>query len=478
MNVNRYRTSSLFQLTFIGFTVVSLPLIAALVLAVFNVDRMVNHGQSAVYQSAQAMQLSQQLVKELTEIERFARQYQILGDTDVWRLYLEERAEFTVLAYELGKLSLTWKQHEALSDLNTVEQLLYSWLSTTATSDKEDVSTTADCFDDMSALGERLLQEGSNNIQRKAESIQRQAKSTKNLLLSQSVILIPVALLIALFFTILITKPLRQIGRSIHDLGSGQFETPVTITGPRDIRYLGKRLEWLRNRLTDLEAQKTSVLRHISHDLKTPLTALREGTELLSDQTLGKLNQQQREIASILKTNCLKLQKHVEDLLNFGAIHQQLASDTRESVKIPPLLHEVFSAHKLPVKSKRLKFKGSLVDCSVFGNPTQLRVILDNLVSNAIKYSPENGQVTVVLRIQGRRMVLDVLDQGPGVDTEEKARLFDPYFQGRIASQGPIKGTGLGLAIAQEFARLHEGFIEVVDQSAGAHFRLTLPLET
>jgi two-component system sensor histidine kinase GlrK len=463
-------------LTFIGFTVVTLPLIAALVMALLNVDSMVRQSQSVIYQATQAMQLSQQLVKELTELERYARQYLVLGDADVWALYLEEHEEFTEIAIDLRQLSLGPNLEKPLSEMISIEQALYAWLHA-GLEQKDDSTLATRYFSNLSSLGELLLLESSENIWNKADNIQNHAETTKKLLLWQSIVLIPVALFIALIFTILITKPLRQLGRSIHDLGSGHFEVPVTITGPRDISHLGERLEWLRNRLTDLEAQKTSVLRNISHDLKTPLTALREGTELLSDNTLGTLNPTQREIASILKTNCLKLQKQVEDLLSFGASQQHLESNITEIIKIPSLLREVLTAHKLEIQSKQLKFKGHLVDCEVLGDPTQLRAIFDNLFSNAIKYSPNNGKISAVLRIQGCKMVLDLLDQGPGIDSLDKDRLFDPYFQGKITSQGPIKGTGLGLAIAQEFARLHQGIIEVINNSAGAHFRLTLPLE-
>lgn len=476
MNVKQYRTRSLFQLTFIGFTVVTLPLIAVLVLAILNVDSMVKHSQSALYDATQAMQLSQQLVKELTEMERYARQHLVLGDADVWALYLEEHEEFTKIATGLQLFLLGQNQKKTISEIISIEQGLYSWLYA-GIDHKDDAILATQYFRDLSSLGERLLLEGSGNIQSKANSIQLEAETTKNLLLWQSVALIPVALLIALIFTILITKPLRQIGRSIHNLGDGHFEIPITITGPRDIRHLGERLEWLRNRLADVEAQKTSVLRHISHDLKTPLTALREGTELLADKTLGRLNHGQREIVAILRTNCLKLQKQVEDLLSFGASQQQLDASTRELVKVPSLLNEVVTAHRLAIKSKHLEFKGRLVDCEVLGDPAQLRVIFDNLFSNAIKYSPDNGQISVILRTEGSMMVLDVLDQGPGIDPLDKERLFDPYFQGRVPSQGTVKGTGLGLAIAQEFARLHQGIIEAINHSVGAHFRLTLPME-
>ena len=112
--MKQYRTRSLFQLTFIGFTVVTLPLIAALVLALLNVDSMVKHSQSAIYDATQAMQLSQQLVKELTEMERYARQHLVLGDTDVWALYLEEHEEFTKIAAGLQLFSLGQSQEKII----------------------------------------------------------------------------------------------------------------------------------------------------------------------------------------------------------------------------------------------------------------------------------------------------------------------------------------------------------------------------
>lgn len=460
----------------IGFTVVTAPLLAALALALYNVDGMVKHSQSAIYDASQAVQLGRQLATELTEMERYARQFLILGDEDVFELYLEEHEEFIKITTDFQQLLLGQKQTQLLSQITSIEQNLYSWLPDSVQG-KESSTQASEYFQHLSSLSQRLILESSRNIQDRLDSIQHEAETTKNLLVWQSMALIPAAFIIALIFTFLITKPLRQVGHSIRHLGSGNFDIPIKISGSRDVEELGKHLDWLRNRLADLEAQKTSVLRHISHDLKTPLTALREGTELLADNTLGTLNQQQTEIASILQTNCLKLQKQVEDLLSFGASQHQLEAHSRETIEVPSLLHEVATAHKLAIQSKGLTLIGHLANCEVVGDPMQLRVIFDNLFSNAIKYSPDKGEITVILTTQGSRMILDMQDQGPGIDPLDKDWLFDPYYQGKVTSQGPVKGTGLGLAIAQEFARLHKGIIEVISQSVGAHFRLTLPME-
>ena len=89
------------------------------------------------------------------------------------------------------------------------------------------------------------------------------------------------------------------------------------MNGPQDLRYLGQRLEWLRSRLSDLEEQQNRFLRHVSHELKTPLTAVREGAELLRDNVGGKLSPEQREIVRIVRENTLSLQKLIEDLLKY-----------------------------------------------------------------------------------------------------------------------------------------------------------------
>ena len=120
-------------------------------------------------------------------------------------------------------------------------------------------------------------------------------------------------------FTILIARPIRQIDAAIRRLGQADFSVPVQVGGPEDLQQLGERLDWMRQRLADLEQQKNRFLRQMSHELKTPLTALREGAELLSEEVVGKLTPEQREIAEILRHNSIELQKLIEDLLSYGA---------------------------------------------------------------------------------------------------------------------------------------------------------------
>lgn len=473
--MNRYRPRSIIHLTLVGFTVVSAPLLAALALALLNVDGLVKKSKTALFDATQALQLSHQLVKEIPEIERYARQFLVLKDSEVLALYVEEHGEFLTLANDLQNVPLDEAPKRLLDELFSVEHELYTLLQGKEENEKTPELATF-YTRKLSALGRQLLVESSIAIQSKVNTIHSNTETTKNLLIVQSLILIPLALVLSLIFTFLITRPLQQIGRSIQQLGTGDFRLPIKISGPSDLQELGQHLNWLRNRLAEDEMRKASLLRHISHDLKTPLTAIREGAGLLRDNTLGKLNPQQREVTWILKTNSIKLQKKIEDLLILGETQRQFETKKRELVALSPLLEKVVRAHKLVIRSKNLSFRGQLEECEISGDPKQLRVILDNLFSNAIKYSPRNGKISVFLKVQENEIVLDIKDQGPGIDPQDESKLFDAYYQGSNPGHSTVKGTGLGLAIAQEFAKLHQGIIEVVRQSAGAHFRLTLPV--
>jgi two-component system, NtrC family, sensor histidine kinase GlrK len=252
----------------------------------------------------------------------------------------------------------------------------------------------------------------------------------------------------------------------------------VSVQGPQDLRYVGQRLEWLRTRLSELEQQQTRFLRHVSHELKTPLTAVREGAELLRDNVGGKLSPEQQDIVRIVRDNTLQLQKLIEDLL---AYHQTRAMEpaTLGPVAMSDVVARVVHEQQLAALARMLSLETQFVPAIVVGDAERLRTIVDNLVSNAIKYSPRSGVIDLRLGSEGGDAVLDVIDQGPGVAPDDRGRIFDSFYQGLAPAEGRVKGSGLGLAIAREYAIAHGGRIELKDRAdgeRGAWFRLWLPL--
>ena len=111
---------------------------------------------------------------------------------------------------------------------------------------------------------------------------------------------------------------------------------------------------------------------------------------------------------------------------------------------------------------------------SAQGDAEKLRVVIDNLMSNAIKYSPLGGTIVVRLGKHKEHAVIEVIDSGPGIAVEDRDRIFDPFYRGRHSAMSAVKGTGLGLAIVRDYVELHQGTVKAL-AAAGAHFRVILP---
>src|SRR5213594_3992549 len=283
------------------------------------------------------------------------------------------------------------------------------------------------------------------------------------------------ALTIALGLTRYISRPIAALDASIRQLGGADFSREITVRGPEDLQSLGERLDWLRRRLAELEAEKNRFLRHLSHELKTPLTVLREGAELLNDQVGGPLAPPQRQVVAIMRDNSVKLQRLIEDLLDYQRALHAAASLVPRSVALDALVQDVARPHQLAVQAKGQRLELDLDKVSVEADPEKLRSIIDNLLGNAVKFTPTGGTIRVLTRAADREAMVDVIDTGPGVPLEERESIFDSFFRGRAKESGRIEGTGLGLAIAREFVEAHGGRISVVSETSGGHFRVTLP---
>ena len=470
-----YLPTSILQLTLIGFSIVVLPLVVALVGTVFQVDRLAAQMKDAVFNAARAVQSSRILLANVFAMERSAGQYHVLRDQSALQRYMDQRAQLSQAIDALSELSLEGETYDRLTQLVARERDMFA--SLTALDPRlEGVEQSRMESPEWGDLVRPIPFEITQMIARDADNVSVKASQLQRLMLVQAVSLIPIALLMAALFSVLITRPLRQLAEAIRGLGGGEFSKPIRVSGPQDVRDLSEHLEWMRTRLLELEEQKTSFLRHISHELKTPLTAIREGSELLNEEVVGVLNDEQAEVARILHKSSTQLQKQIEDLLKFNTALTQDYSPIRVRVNLTGLVEKVVEEHKLAKLSRQIKIVTHLEDLSVDGDPEQLRVVVDNLVSNAIKYSPDGGTVSISLTRSDDRVWIDVQDQGPGIEAILRAKVFEPFFQGPIAPRGPIKGTGLGLAISDRYVKLHRGTIEVIDASHGAHMRVTLPL--
>jgi two-component system sensor histidine kinase GlrK len=291
--------------------------------------------------------------------------------------------------------------------------------------------------------------------------------------------LVPGTLLLVLFFTLRIGRPIRQIdhAHAIHQLGQSGFSKPIEVQGPTDLERLGRQLEWLRVRLLELAQEKNRFLRHMSHELKTPLANIREGTELLLDGTVGDLGQPQREVTDILRVNGLKLQQLIENLLSFSAWQAKSEVLTLSDFPLRVLVISVAKEQRLALKAAGIQLRLQIDDIIVNADRDKLRTVLDNLLSNAVKFTPRGGMVTIRAIREAASFVIDFADTGPGIPDEERSQIFEAFFQGRREQGGHVAGTGIGLSVVLECVQAHDGSVELAStgEFPGAHFRIHIP---
>jgi len=459
----------------VAFTLVALPLVFALLNNAISIDLLANRSQNAVYQAVQATQASRRLAQLLGALERTARQIVILDDRSLLDAYAANRREFEKTVAQFTRLPLDVEPRSALDEIVRGEAEIFAVLSR-ADAKGAQLKATVERFVGLADQVQALVASSNAHIDREVEAMRSTADQAQRITFWQLLALIPVVLFLVVGFSILITRPIRQLDAAIRRLGAGELRAPVTVNGPQDIEQLGERLEWMRRELLDLEEQKNRFLRQVSHELKTPLTALREGAELLSEEVVGKLTAEQREIAEILRHNSVELQKLIEDLLSFGASQFRKVTVDLEPVEIRRIVERVTADQRLAARARGLTLEIAADDIMLSADPEKLRVVLDNLVSNAIKFSPQGGRIKLVAHLVGGALQVDVIDQGPGIPPGERARIFDPFYQGGHAGAGLVRGTGIGLSVVKEYVFAHGGSVEVVDSNQGAHLRTRLPL--
>jgi two-component system sensor histidine kinase/response regulator len=248
------------------------------------------------------------------------------------------------------------------------------------------------------------------------------------------------------------------------------------LTKPIDSRELVARaraaLETYRLRRM-LEAQRRDHIAMLVHDLRHPLSSLVLIAEVLEAEDLTPA--ERRETVAQIRNMCGEMARLVDDVLAASRLEAGVFNVDPRPIDVGTLVRPLLAAFT-PVASRRrvaLSFEGSF-DLEVRADPQKLRQALDNLVANAIKFTPRGGSVRVRVWREAQQTIFEIADTGPGVAPEERSAIFDRYKQG---SRGRAAGgAGLGLAIARGIAEAHLGTVEVsTGDLGGSAFRVTLP---
>lgn len=472
------RPRSLGGLILLGFAVVALPLLLGIVSAAFEIRSLAMTSERLVLNGMAATQYSQALVRQVSALERTARLYQVIARPALLDTFNRNRELLTTTLRDFGRLPGDDPERDTVIErmLETTDQIQENVESGGSRS----VAQAVKLFTLLSRDAGQLSRIASAQIDRELKRLRGETEDARQRLFLQALALVPVTLVLLVLVAVFLARPIRHIDQAIGNIGHGRLDEPVQIRGPSDLRALGQQLEWLRVRLTEVSEERNRFLRHMSHELKTPLANIREGTELLIEGAVGPLSGEQREVAGILRDNSLQLQRLIDNLLSYSEWQTHRRALDVAELRLRPLVNAAVETYQLPIRAHRLSLDLQVDEITLNADRAKLKLILDNLISNAVKFTPDGGVITVRARFDedARCAVLDVADTGPGVPPDERNRVFEAFYQGATPHGSLVRGTGIGLSVVQEFVHAHGGTVEIVDgEFPGAHFRVRIPLQ-
>lgn len=245
------------------------------------------------------------------------------------------------------------------------------------------------------------------------------------------------------------------------------------------LRRRERELEEAYRQLRQLHEARAFYVRKVSHELRAPLSAMRSLLQVLLQGLMGALTPQQHNTLARIDRRAEGLLGLVADLMMFARLEVEAKPARREPVPMDELVGNNAALLMEEAKAKDLALQVSVVPCYVDGNREDLRQLVTNLISNAIRYTPPGGKIWVIGVIHGRSLVLQVRDTGIGIPADKLPHVFEEFFRASNARQLVPEGTGMGLAISRRIVEMHGGRIKVDSaEGQGSTFTVELPLST
>lgn len=463
---------SMLSLVATGFLLVAAPLFIAMPFAYSQVERLVQRSDDTLNLAVRLTEQVEYFANTARGAERITRQYFVLEDAQLLNTARQRAArldeilrridlpndprltsDFSALAARTASLRVQLDAQQLSRDAVLAE---YAALDT----------THAEAY-----AGVQIFL-----AQQRAE-LQTAADRTQRVLAVPALALAPITLLLALVFTYLVLRPFRQLSAGIGQLSAQDLDTPVSATGPLEIRKLGQQLDGLRTQLAAAAESKNRFLRHMSHELKTPLASLVEGVSLIRDGTAGTLSEAQAEVTQIMTVSADQLQRRIDNLLKYNEWVDENSAPSFAVVDLHPFLQQVCKGLQLVAAAREVTMRADAAGLRIVAHAESLRVALDNLVSNAIRHAPSGGEVRLLASAAQDAWQIRVEDDGPGIAAADRERIFEPFIQGSAPQFGAVRGSGVGLSLVRAAARMHGGTVTVESAaSGGACFVLNIPM--
>ena len=298
------------------------------------------------------------------------------------------------------------------------------------------------------------------------------------------------SVLLALLIAESVSRPLRRLTRAANAIAEGNYDQTVPIQGPTEVHELAKNFNSMAEQVRAGQQSQRDLLANVSHELKTPLTSIQGFAQAISDGAAGNA-ESIRHSAGVIQDEAQRMARMVSELLDLARIESGQIVMRREPVHLDAVLRDCAAKLALRAQQAGVKLNAQVPDDLpvIIGDGDRLAQVFTNLLDNALKHTPEGGQVTLAARhLSGSSIVrrgktwpagveVRVADTGSGIPPEDLARIFERFYQVDKSRQRG-GGLGLGLAIVKQIVEAHFGTIKAESVvGIGSRFIVTLPLD-
>jgi two-component system sensor histidine kinase GlrK len=445
---------SLRQLTLVSFVVVLVPLALLVGYSQIKLSEIAQIATNEAEYSVNTVRRVSKMEGFSVDIERLVRQYHIVKKDALKPLIRKSTQRFT--EFQMPVCEQLSEKRNCISLTERVDWInQYSGTDDQLLLDAQLAEFKQNLYD--------LAAQVDNSLDRRIQDQQMYVSSVQQTQFWLTACLLGASFLLIALGSKAILKPVFKLERVITAISRQENTLPaISKSGPKELIVLEQKLHRLAGRLIQLENLRHALLRHASHELKTPLASIKEGCSLLTEQVVGPLNTDQEEVLSLLNISTDRLNLLIVQLLDYNLLLQQ-AKPVFSKINTDSFFEAFVTENSLAIKQHDNQIEMKIDLPTIFADHKLFRRILDNLVSNAIAHGSKGKPISIRLYQQDNMQVLDFANRGQKIAVEERSTLFQPFSRGESVRNDRVTGSGLGLSIVADCARIMFGKAEMVE---------------
>ena len=427
------------------------------------------------------VETEKRLVDSFFSQMRYEQKYLLTNDAVLLNQFLAAKDDFARLLAEISVIPYLPAYKDSFAKIKTYHQRYQSlvdvevkYLKDNKRYDRSWYKKEKEKASDGILAGLEALEDYSReDFYHKTKMVSDAGVSARRMAVISFLITVLLAILLSFFITRSITNPLMTLVKKTREISTGVFHCDLEVSAPPEIVELSEAFTLMCDRLKEVDKMKADFFAMISHELKTPLTTIKEGTSLLLEGVGGSITEKQDRLLTIISTESKRLTSLVNSILDLSKMEAGMMMYTFEQGYMGPLIEQVVREIIPYAEAKRIHIVTQMnTDSSVCRmDGERILDVLRNLVGNAIKFTPECGQVTIAVNRLNGGLKVSVSDSGPGIPPERLTTIFEKY-----ESSDQKRGTGLGLAIVKHVVAAHGGKVWVESNPGeGSRFIFVLP---